>query len=131
MHVSGEHKTSNYINNVHPFGKVPAINDNGFKLIESIAILRYLARKYDVPDHWYPKDIEKQARVDEFLEWQHLFQRVPLSLYFITMVNFIMFLPKETLKLYYHCYYLSYAKIKSLFFIFLVCQTIDVWKKTR
>lgn len=83
---SGEHKTPEYIQNIHPFGKVPAIDDDGFKMIESIAILRYLARKYKVPDHWYPEDIEKQAKVDEFLEWQHMFHRIPLSIYFIKSV---------------------------------------------
>ncbi|EEB17125.1 GSTD1-5 protein, putative [Pediculus humanus corporis] len=81
--MKGEHKTQEYIDNVHPFGKIPAIDDNGFKMIESIAIIRYLARKYNVDDHWYPKDIEKQARVDEFLEWQHMSERIPLSLFFL------------------------------------------------
>ena len=37
-----------------------------------MAIYRYLARKYSVPDYLYPKDVQKQARVDEYLEWQHL-----------------------------------------------------------
>ena len=25
-----------------------------------------------VADHWYPKESQAQARVDEYLEWQHL-----------------------------------------------------------
>ncbi|KAL0272169.1 UNVERIFIED_CONTAM: hypothetical protein PYX00_005248 [Menopon gallinae] len=83
--MSGEHMTKEYIQNVHQFGKVPAIDDDGFKMIESIAILRYLARKYNVPDHWYPKDLQKQARVDEFLEWQHIGARAPLAMYFRTL----------------------------------------------
>ena len=33
------------------------------------AILRYLAAKYEVPDHWYPSKLESRSRVDEFLEW--------------------------------------------------------------
>ncbi|NXU72046.1 GSTT1 transferase, partial [Oreotrochilus melanogaster] len=38
----------------------------------SIAILLYLARKFKTPDHWYPSDLEKRARVDEYLSWQHI-----------------------------------------------------------
>ena len=33
------------------------------------AILRYLAAKYQTPDHWYPSNLESRARVDEFLDW--------------------------------------------------------------
>ncbi|NXA38021.1 GSTT1 transferase, partial [Eudromia elegans] len=37
----------------------------------SIAILLYLTRKFKTPDHWYPSDLQKRARVDEYLSWQH------------------------------------------------------------
>jgi len=44
---------------------------NGILLIfpYSGAILRYLAAKYKVPDHWYPRKLEDRSRVDEYLEW--------------------------------------------------------------
>lgn len=41
------------------------------QFIYSIAIIRYLAKEKNIPDKWYPKDSKKQARVDEYLEWQH------------------------------------------------------------
>lgn len=47
------------------------MDGKNFKLAESIAILRYLAREFTVPDHWYPRDSRRRARVDEYLEWQH------------------------------------------------------------
>lgn len=77
----GEHRTEE-LKNLNPFQKVPFIVDNGSVLTESIAILRYLCRSYDVADHWYPKDSQKQARVDEYLEWQHLNTRAHCMEYF-------------------------------------------------
>jgi len=67
---------------VHPFLQVPAIDDGGFKMIESVAIFRYLCQKYNVDDHWYPRDFAKQARVDEYMEWQHANTRFHCALYF-------------------------------------------------
>lgn len=34
-----------------------------------------------MPDHWYPKNIKSQSKVDEFLEWHHIGLRAPLSIY--------------------------------------------------
>ena len=36
-----------------------------------MAIVKYLAAKYKTPDHWYPADIKKRARVDEMCDWHH------------------------------------------------------------
>ncbi|XP_015264458.1 PREDICTED: glutathione S-transferase theta-1-like [Gekko japonicus] len=49
--------------------KVPVLRDEAFCLSEGIAILLYLSRKYNTPDHWYPSDIQKRAKVDEYLSW--------------------------------------------------------------
>nr|UCR60999.1 glutathione-S-transferase [Aphelinus asychis] len=67
---------------IHRFNKVPAIEHNGFNLIESVAIMRYLCREFKVDEHWYPRDSNSQARVDEYLEWQHLNTRIHCALYF-------------------------------------------------
>lgn len=60
----------------------------------SVAILRYLCRTYNVADHWYPKDAQKQALVDQYLEWQHNNTRAHCTEYFrhkvIVVVEFIM-----------------------------------------
>ena len=35
----------------------------------SSSILKYLARKYNLPEHWYPSDVQRQAKIDEYLGW--------------------------------------------------------------
>lgn len=55
-------------------------------LICSVAILRYLCRTFPVADHWYPKDSQKMARVDEYMSWQHTTLRAHGSMYFRTVV---------------------------------------------
>ncbi|XP_032085035.1 glutathione S-transferase theta-1-like [Thamnophis elegans] len=49
--------------------KVPVLKDETFILAEGTAILLYLSRKYNTPDHWYPSDLQKRAKVDEYLSW--------------------------------------------------------------
>lgn len=43
--MKGEHKLPNYMK-VHPLGRVPALEDNGFIMFESAAIVMQLADKY-------------------------------------------------------------------------------------
>ncbi|NXG34977.1 GSTT1 transferase, partial [Dromaius novaehollandiae] len=52
----------------------------------SIAILLYLTRKFKTPDHWYPSDLQKGAKVDEYLSWQHVNIRGKGSKFFLTKV---------------------------------------------
>ncbi|XP_046390954.1 glutathione S-transferase theta-1-like [Ischnura elegans] len=67
----GEHLSEDYVK-LNPFHRIPMIIDDGFKLMESVAILRYLCATRNLDDYWYPKDPKLQARVDEYLEWQHI-----------------------------------------------------------
>lgn len=48
-------------------------------------IFRYLSSKGKIPEYLYPKYFVEQARVDEFLEWQHITLRVTCALYFRTV----------------------------------------------
>ncbi|MCO5583822.1 hypothetical protein L7F22_037737 [Adiantum nelumboides] len=67
----GEHKKPKY-RAINPMGLVPAIDDDGFYLFESHAILRYLASAYpNVKDHWYPVDVKKRAQIECILDWHH------------------------------------------------------------
>ncbi|XP_072579451.1 glutathione S-transferase theta-3-like isoform X1 [Vulpes vulpes] len=71
MELAGGQHHSDAFAQVNPLKKVPALKDGDFTLAESVAILLYLSRKYEVPDHWYPQDLQARARVDEYLAWQH------------------------------------------------------------
>ncbi|XP_074777432.1 glutathione S-transferase theta-1-like isoform X2 [Athene noctua] len=82
---TGQHRTEEF-RKVNILMKVPALKDGSFTLAESIAILLYLARKFKTPDHWYPSDLQKRARVDEYLSWQHVNIRGKGSKLFLTKV---------------------------------------------
>ncbi|XP_072045250.1 glutathione S-transferase theta-1-like [Amphiura filiformis] len=66
----GEHKTPEYLA-MNPNHTVPVMNDDGFIICESTAMVKYLASKYQTADHWYPSDLKKRAKVDELLDWHH------------------------------------------------------------
>ena len=51
----------------NPNRLVPTLDDEGFILTESSAILKYLAEKFDLPS--YPKDVKKRAKVNELMDW--------------------------------------------------------------
>ncbi|NXA85626.1 GSTT1 transferase, partial [Melanocharis versteri] len=69
----------------------------------SIAILLYLVQKFKTPDHWYPSDLQKRARVDEYLSWQHANIRAKGTKFFFSKVLLPLLighpLPPEKLEL--------------------------------
>lgn len=79
-----EHKTEEYRKNVNHFGLLPVIHDGDFRLTESVAIFRYITKKFPVDDFWYPKDLKARARVDEYLCWTHNNIRLRVGLAFFT-----------------------------------------------
>uniref|UniRef100_T1HZZ7 GST N-terminal domain-containing protein n=1 Tax=Rhodnius prolixus TaxID=13249 RepID=T1HZZ7_RHOPR len=113
--AAGENFQEEY-SKLNPFKKVPVIDDNGFILTESIAILRYLCRERPVPDHWYPKNSQLRARVDEYLEWQHNETRAHCALYFRVSKNipeYPTFLEQATISFFL---IISVSKVKTAYF---------------
>jgi len=78
---SGDLRTKEF-KEINRFQKVPCIVDGDFKLAESVAILRYLDGLGLLSEQLYPKNLKERARVDEYLEWQHLNTRLNGFMYF-------------------------------------------------
>lgn len=71
---------------LNPNSKVPVMDEDGFILWESHAILRYLAAKQG--PHWYPADLRQRAIVDQWLDWTVAeFQDPVRKLFFALHVN--------------------------------------------
>ena len=64
--MTGEHRKPEY-KSINPNCLVPTLDDDGFRLTESGAIIRYLANKSNSAA--YPANLHERARVDEAIEW--------------------------------------------------------------
>ena len=65
----GEGQKEDYLK-MHPAGKIPVIDDDGFYLFESNAIIRYLAQKEN--SSLYPTDLKKRVVVDQWIDFASL-----------------------------------------------------------
>jgi glutathione S-transferase len=64
--LAEENQTDEFLK-LSPSGKIPALDDDGFALFESNAIMKYLCRKHK--SDFYPGDITSQANVDKWLDF--------------------------------------------------------------
>jgi glutathione S-transferase len=68
----GVTKTPEYLK-MNPNSLVPTIDDDGFVLWESHAIVRYLAAKHGAGTLW-PNDLRVRADADRWMDWAFTFQ---------------------------------------------------------
>jgi glutathione S-transferase len=64
--ADGSAKSADYMA-INPNGKIPSIDDAGFRLWESMAINVYLAKKHNSP--LLPQDLQSEARVLQWSFW--------------------------------------------------------------
>jgi len=63
---TGEQSSPEYLA-INPYGKVPALKDGDFKMAESAAIMRYLARANN--SELYPSEPKAQATCDQWMDF--------------------------------------------------------------
>lgn len=73
---AGEQRSPEYLK-INPLAKVPAIEDEGFTLAESNAIIRYMANKCN--STLYPTDLKQRAIVDEWIDYASQHIAIPLA----------------------------------------------------
>ena len=54
---------------MNPNGRVPVIEDDGFVLWESNAIVRYLLARHAPDSNWYSADPQARALADKWMDW--------------------------------------------------------------
>lgn len=54
---------------MNPNGRVPVIEDDGFVLWESNAIVRYLLARHAPDSHWYSANPQTRAVADKWMDW--------------------------------------------------------------
>lgn len=76
----GGNKAPEYLA-LNPNGLVPTLDDDGFVLWESNAIVRYLAAKH-AAGSLYPSDLRVRADADRWMDWQQTTIASPLGILF-------------------------------------------------
>ncbi|PKK75869.1 glutathione S-transferase [Rhizophagus irregularis] len=77
-----EMKSPEYLATKHPFGKMPILNDDGFQIYETRAIVRYLVHKYQgtkTSTVLIPSDVQKAALVEQFISVEANYYNQPLA----------------------------------------------------
>ena len=64
--IPGQHRQAPYTS-LHPFSRIPAIEDGDFKLYETQAIARYIDAAYGAPRALTPKDPKAEARMNQVI----------------------------------------------------------------
>jgi glutathione S-transferase len=73
---------------VNPNGRIPAMDDNGFALFESMAINLYLAKKYGSGSALVPRSLEEEALVTQWSFWVVAELEKPLVMLLVNAIGY-------------------------------------------
>jgi len=69
----------------NPNGLIPVLEEDGFVLWESNAILRYLGEAYSADSGLWPRDARSRARADQWMDWQQTTAQAAIGPAFVQM----------------------------------------------
>lgn len=94
-----EHLSEEFVKK-NPTHTIPLLEDDGFCIWDSHAILAYLASKYGKDDSLYPKDLHKRAVVDQLLHFDTgvMFENTLRAVTKLVMIKGLTVVPKEHLQ---------------------------------
>lgn len=72
---------------MNPNGLVPTLQDDGFTLWESNAILRYVCSAYAPETPFWPRDARERADVDRWMDYQQTALNAPQGVVFVGLVR--------------------------------------------
>jgi glutathione S-transferase len=81
----GEHMSPQFLQ-LNPAHAVPLLDDAGWVLAESHAIMRYLCQRYG-GERFYPTDTARRAEVDQWLDWTHCRLNPPVQTLAIQLMS--------------------------------------------
>ena len=73
---------------LNPNGRIPAMDDNGFALFESMAINLYLAKKYGSGSALVPRSLEEEALVTQWSFWVVAEMEKPLVMLVVNAIGY-------------------------------------------
>lgn len=78
----------------NPFHCCPTLEEGGFVLWETHAVMRYLCNKHNL-HAWYPAEADDRARVEQALDWRHCNMYPALAKYIYPKMGFAAPLAKK------------------------------------
>ncbi|XP_037948319.1 glutathione S-transferase 1-1 isoform X2 [Teleopsis dalmanni] len=86
-YIASEHMTEEYAK-LNPQKEIPVLDDDGFYLPESVAIMQYLCDKYKDNSSLYPKNVDDRAIVNHRLYFNMNFYYSAISMHSMAPIFF-------------------------------------------